>query len=67
MNELEKKTLWKISDCEKLLQQRSNEKFVETSCQGVYDRVMRDINKQKEEGIKGIQSEMQDLKAKVQY
>ncbi|CAK89525.1 unnamed protein product (macronuclear) [Paramecium tetraurelia] len=67
INELEKKTLWKISDCEKLLQQRINDKFVESSCQGVYDRVMRDIAKQKDEGIKGIQNEMAELKAKFQY
>ncbi|KAM3138259.1 hypothetical protein pb186bvf_009722 [Paramecium bursaria] len=67
LNDTEQKTLWKITDCEKLLQIRINDKFVESSCQATYDRVFRDLAKQKDEGLKGLQNELADLKAKIQY
>ena len=43
MSEIEKKTLWKIQDCETLLHKRINSDFVESSCKSVYDRVIKEV------------------------
>ena len=44
MSELEKKTLWKIQDCETLLHKRINSDFVESSCKSIYDKMMKEVN-----------------------
>ena len=43
MSELEKKTLWKIQDCETLLHKRINSDFVESACKSVYERVIKEV------------------------
>lgn len=43
MSEMEKKTLWKINDCETLLHKRINSEFVENSCKSVYDRIIKEV------------------------
>ena len=39
ISDVEKKTLWKIQDCETLLHKRITGDFVESACKALYDKI----------------------------
>lgn len=43
VKDVEKKTIWKIQDCETLLQKRINNEYVENSCKALEDRLRKEV------------------------
>ncbi len=43
MKEVEKKTVWKIQDCEALLQKRTNNEYVDISCKNLEDKLRKEV------------------------
>lgn len=54
MSEIEKKTLWRIQDCETLLHKRINSDFVESACKSVYDRVIKEMDRMRDESFRSL-------------
>lgn len=65
INEVEKKTLWKIQDCETLLHKRINSDFVESSCKSVYDKIMKEMERMRDENFKGFQNDLSEVKYRL--
>ena len=61
VKEVEKNTLWKIQDCENLLQRRVTQEFVDNSIKTLEDKLLREIAKQKEENFSGVLRSIDDL------
>lgn len=43
MKDVEKKTIWKIQDCEALLQKRTNNEYVDISCKNLEDKLRKEV------------------------
>lgn len=43
VKDVEKKTIWKIQDCEALLQKRINNEYVDSSCKNLEDRLRKEV------------------------
>ncbi|KAL4506480.1 hypothetical protein ABPG72_000051 [Tetrahymena utriculariae] len=64
VKDVEKKTLWKIQDCEQLLSKRITGEFVDNSIKCLEDKIRREMLKMKEENFGGINSAIEDLEDK---
>lgn len=54
VNDTKKDTLWKIKDCEDLLQKRVTAEFVDQTCKNLEDKLKKEIAKTKEESFGDI-------------
>lgn len=43
LKDVEKKTIWKIQDCETLLQKRINNEYVDTACKAMEERLRKEV------------------------
>lgn len=43
MENLEKKTFWKMHECEEMLKKKITEEYVDDSCKFLEDRIKRDV------------------------
>lgn len=62
---MEKKTLWKIQDCEQLLGKRVSGEFVDSSLKGLEDKLKRELAKLKEESVGGVSARIEDIEDKL--
>lgn len=62
----EKKTLWKIRDCEELLKQRATEEYVEQKVKGMDGVIGRQVRKCLESEVGGLEGRVEHLEQRVE-
>ena len=65
--EVERKTLWKIQDCEDLLKKRINNEYVDLSVKKIEDKLMKLINNGVSGGSEQYERKHSDLETKVKF
>ena len=65
LKENEKKTLWKIQDCEQLLLKRISGEYMENSIKISEEKIRREINKMKDDSFGNMNKNLEDIQEKV--
>jgi len=63
---MEKRTLWKINDCQKLLEKRVSEQFVNDAVEGLGSKIEKDMKFREEREIERLFKSFKELEKRIE-
>ncbi len=65
VKESEKKTLWNIQECNRIVAQKANREYIDSSCALLEEKFKKEIRQQQQDSLSSLINGISDLKLKT--